>query len=174
MKKAITICLLAIALLAGGIAMDAKTTKKKSSTGSSFNLKTVVTKASAYNYYPSNMSPGEVKSLMKDLGFTYQSSSRATVTNDFDETFDVDVLKFTKSGVTAEAYVGVKFVFKFNSSSNAKAFVTASKNALGSKLRNRNSYYLYLHNNTYWDLKQSGSTVTIAFEICEDGGESDY
>ena len=49
MKKAITICLLAVTLLAGGITMDAKTTKKKAKSTTQ-STKSITVPKNAYGY----------------------------------------------------------------------------------------------------------------------------
>ena len=190
MKKVITICLLVVTLLTGGMTMDAKTIKntkstqklsrlkagksKSSSSGSSFNMKSLVNKVYAMNNQPTFLSISQVKALMKDFGFTYQGSYKTQVTDDYDETYEVDVLKFKKSGVSAEVYVGVKYILKFSNSSQAKEFITASKNAFGNALKKRDSEYLYYKNWYYWRMKQKGSTVTIEVGESMDGGQSYY
>ena len=174
MKKFITVLMLvAVALV--GLNLDTKAAPKKSS-GSSFSLKSLINKVHANNNEPFSLSLSQTKALMKSLGFSYQSSYKTTVTDYYDETYEVDVLKFTKNGVSAEVYWGadLKFYFKFSNAANAKAFVDASKSAFGNALKKRDTQYLYLKNGYYWYMEQNGNTVIIEVYESLDGGESYY
>ena len=168
MKRLVTILMLAAAIILGGMSVEAQTTKKKA-TSSSLTLKSFTDKVTKIS-----TSESSVKSLMKGLGFSYQSSYRTRYEDDYGTDYDLNVLKFTKSGVEAQVYPGFKIVLKFSNSTKAKAFVTASKNAFGNKLKNRFWGQIYLKNGVYWFMTQSGNTVTIATEESTDGGDSYY
>ena len=169
MKKIATIIMLVAAMIVGTLS-DTQAATKKKSTGSSFNMKSLVNKLYANKSEPV-WTATHVKTMMKELGFKYQGSYTTTILDDYDERIEVDVLKFTKSGVSAEVYLGNKFVFKFSNSSNAGAFVSASKSAYGSALKKRDSSYLYMKNYYYWHLNQNGSVVTIEGGESLDGGQ---
>lgn len=169
MKKIATIIMLVAAIIIG-YTSDAHAATKKQSSGSSFNMKSLVNKIYANKSEPV-WTATHVKTMMKELGFKYQGSYTTTIRDDYDEICEVDVLKFTKSGVSAEVYLGFKFVFKFNNSSNARSFVSASKSAYGSALKKRGSSYLYMKNYYYWHLNQNGSVVIIEGGESMDGGQ---
>ena len=173
MKKIATIIMLVAAMIVGPLS-DTQAATKKKSTGSSFNMKSLVNKVCAMNSKPPFLSIRQVKALMKDFGFTYQGSYKTHVTDYYDETYEVDVLKFKKSGVSAEVYGASKYIFKFSNSSQAKEFITASKNAFGNALKKRYSEYIYYKNDYYWRMEQKGSTVTIGVYESMDAGQSYY
>ena len=171
MKRLVTILMLAAAIILGGMSVEAKTTKK-TATSSSLTLKSFTDKVN-------NVSTSEssIKSLMKGLGFSYQSSYRTRYVDDYGDEYDLNVLKFTKNGVEAQVYPGFKIVLKFSNSTKAKAFVTASKSAFGNKLKNLyGGGHVYLKKNGifYWFMTQSGNTVTIETPENTDGGETYY
>lgn len=119
MKKVITLCILAIALFAGGITLQAKTTKKNSkarttqkarqSGAGTFGIMTFCTKGDQYGG-PGAKSVNEIISALKKLGFEYELSSDATI-KQYDEYEDeyynvaTKIEEYSKDGITALVYI---------------------------------------------------------------------
>ena len=111
MKKAITICLLVVTLLMGGMTMDAKTTKKKTKARTTQSSKSGTDGASKLNYGTFFSGKGgiefrniwDIESALEKAGFKLKSSS----TN----------YKFTCNGTTVEIsgdgdYIDIDIFFK--------------------------------------------------------------
>ena len=119
MKKVITICLLVVAVFAGGLTTDAKTTKKKSKartsqnggqTGSSsLGIMTFCNKGDQYSG-PQGKSANEIINALKKLGFEYIGSTITTsqLYDDYDdEYYDVTskVEDYSKNGIMVSIYI---------------------------------------------------------------------
>lgn len=121
MKKVITLCILAIALVAGGFTLQAKTTKKNSKARTTQNAKpagsgifgimTFCTKGNKYDG-PGAKSVNEIISALKKLGFKYEQSYDASLVQ-YDEYEDeyynkaTKIEEYSKVGITALIYVRI-------------------------------------------------------------------
>ena len=165
MKKLATILLLIATILVGSATIEAKTTKKKTSSGSSsLTLKTLTSKLYAKNN-PFAITQSQITAAMKELGFTYKGSSSSSYYNDIDGSMEPATLyTYQKSGVTAEVYMSAygsqlaKITLIFGSDAAAKSFVTSSKKALG-----LSSDY-YKRGGAFWSMQRSGHIVEIMIE----------
>ena len=121
MKKIIIICLLAFTILAGGMTMEAKTTKKKAKAKTSQGSTSAVDGASKLNYETFFYNSGgkidfknllEIESALNKAGFKMKSSS--------------DSWKYTCNGTTVSISGDGDFVFidiNFKDKKSLEAFV---------------------------------------------------
>lgn len=154
MKKAITILMLAIAIIAGGAAAEAKTTKKssRSSSSSSLSLSTFTTSQSGSKFLRF-CSESSIESSLKKLGFKcdYRNVSR-----EFNDQFNEyeNVLRFSYSkGGTTVIFDDYFITINFTSSSAKDAFI---KTATSKGYRYNSSYgdgcYMIPGNESqYWE-----------------------
>lgn len=121
MKKIITICLLVITLLAGGMTAEAKTTKKKGKARTTQSNKSTVDGSSKLDYDTFFSDQGgfefknmmEIESALYKAGFKLKSSSTQ--------------YKFTCNGTTVEIYGDgdqIEISIKFMSKKNSETFVS--------------------------------------------------
>lgn len=175
MKKAITILMLALAIIAGGATAEAKTTKKANKTSvsssSTFNLKTLTSKIYSKNSNVFQLSLSQLNSAMKELGFSrWGDPYSSTVYNDIDDSLDhVTGYGYSKGDIMAYAFIDDsgnlrKILIEFPSASKASAFVSSSKSALGSALKGSSSNYYYTKGYTVWAMIHSGATIEIILE----------
>lgn len=180
MKKLITILMLAVAIIAGGASVEAKTTKKskaktsQTASKSSLNFKTILGTINNLNYNYSQFSKN-LSSTMAKLGFAKEKEFKTYVEQESiegDETWKADAkgLSFLKGG-TSVVYKVFDYSFrqhvpeieiKFGSSSELNNFISASKTALGSSFKKSpytSNGYVY-HN---WSIKEKGKSLICKF-----------
>ena len=181
MRKAITILMLSIAIIAGGTMALAKTTKKSNTTqhikktsvssSSTFNLKTLASKFYNKNINIWGVSVSQLNSIMKELGFShcgtpYSSSVYTEIDDSWD---DVTVYSYSKGDVYAYIYLNDygtirKILLEFPSTSKANAFVSSSKSALGKALKRSHYGYHYNKRRVIWSMSRDGSTIEILLD----------
>lgn len=181
MKKIITIGLLVMIFLAGGMTMEAKTTKKKakartsqSTSKSSFNLKNILNLydnlnfTSSLNSIQDNLNKGVAKfGFEPDMEYEteYQMESPDG------ETWMEDAMHFAY--FKGETYINFTILYykenrkhlkeitiTFPSTKDLNSFITASQSSLGKSLKKYdNNFYSYRH----WGLKKDGEVLTITW-----------
>ena len=132
MKKIITICLLAITLLMGGMALDAKTTKETAKTSqsrkrsSSFTVKSFMEKAFR-GYQLKDLKP--IKSILTSNGYKYEGSEHTLDSGHDIDTYTFKDLKGNKVAVVviSDKEIGVvddvnEIIFTFINSTERDKF----------------------------------------------------
>ena len=168
--------IIVIATISGGITtVEAKTAKKKSTTksSSSLSLKSFTDRFNFNNLM--NVSPRKITPVMKQLGFSLQSS---TETNhnveeaDFNYiNYDATDMHFKRGNIYANVFIihygpissVYEIVLTFMSNSDCQKFMDSTKSAFGNKLKGYGDFVSFDDKKTIltWDLKREGSTITI-------------
>ena len=178
MKKAITICLLAVSLLAGGMAMDAKTpggkatakTSKTHSQSGAFTLTCLLHKENRSGFMFN--SDSKIEAALKKAGFSLKSKNvtRGEIADGTEgDTSPGKIIDFvyTKKGITVEwtSYVydeapnnpyKDRIVINFSDSAAKDSFIKSVKSN-GYKL----DYGTYVDPNRTIDIKVEGNKVIL-------------
>lgn len=146
MKKVFFVFSIVLVFLIVGIEADAKTQTKPSPARTTFTLKSLINQLRYQKNDVLEISQNQITRAMKGLGFVYSGTAQTSLEDDRYESEEptwksVNVLKFTKRNITVSFYSWAsdktlsQITLSFENATDAKAFIQASKKAMGRSLQ---------------------------------------